>query len=243
MRNWIGSALLVLSVAVSGLAQAPADMPVYTGSFGGGFALTGGNTDTRNFNLAFDLTRDPKTRNVVKVTALYLRGSQDDVLSLDRASFLIRDEYTFSSRVFLFAQNDYLRDQFKDIRYLVSPSGGLGYKVINSDETKLSFSGGAGGVWEKNTVGSVRSSGSVNASQSFSRKLSSTATLTQSIESLAKTNDFTDTLTTFKAGITTSINSVLELKFELLDSYKNRPPSPAIEKNDTAFVMAFVVKY
>lgn len=70
-------ALILPAVVISLLwsipapAQAPAPPPpVYSGSFGGGLALTGGNTDTKNFNLAFAFARDPKTRNVFKVNAL-----------------------------------------------------------------------------------------------------------------------------------------------------------------------------
>jgi hypothetical protein len=56
-------------------AQAPSNPPpVYTGSFGGGLAITSGNTDTQNFNLTAALVRDPKTRNVIKGGATYLRG-------------------------------------------------------------------------------------------------------------------------------------------------------------------------
>src|SRR5678816_1359986 len=85
------------------LAQAPGEPPkVYTGNLGGGLALTGGNTDTRNFNLTAGLVRDPKTRNVIKGNLAYLRGDQNDVLNLDRTSFNIRDEYTLSGRTFVF---------------------------------------------------------------------------------------------------------------------------------------------
>jgi putative salt-induced outer membrane protein len=225
-------------------AQDPAaPTPLYTGSIGGGFALTGGNTDTKNFNLVFGVVRDPKTRNVIKLNALYLRGSQSDILSLDRASVTLRDEYTFSKRTFVFAQGDYLRDQFKAIRYLVAPIAGLGYKLADSDATKLAISGGAGGIWEKNIGAPISRSGSVNAGQTFSQKLSSTATFTQSISTLWKTNDFSDYLSNASLGLTTSLVKKLELKLEFLDSYKNRPVGVGIKKNDTAFVTSFVVKF
>ncbi len=57
-------------------AQTPAPEPVWTGSAGAGLALTGGNSDTANYSLSLDLKRDPKTRNVMKFTGVYLRGSQ-----------------------------------------------------------------------------------------------------------------------------------------------------------------------
>jgi putative salt-induced outer membrane protein len=221
----------------------PAPTPVYTGSFGGGFALTGGNTDTKNFNLVFSLVRDPKTKNVFKADALYLRGSQNDVLNLHRAAVKLRDEYSISRRVFLFAELGYLRDPFKQIDYLFAPIGGIGYKLIASDPTTLSISGGVGGLFEKNPGFDLKKSGSLNAGENFSHKISTTATITQSVSTLWKMDDFSDSLTTFSAALTTTLYKKLELKVEFLDTYKTRPPNPTIKKNDTAFLTTFLVKY
>jgi putative salt-induced outer membrane protein YdiY len=183
------------------LAQAPAaPTPLYTGSFGGGLAITGGNTDTTNFNLAFSLVRDPKTKNVFKADALYLRGSDREVVNLDRAAIKGRDEYSLSKRVYLFGEMGYLRDKFKDIDYALAPIGGIGYKLIVTDNTLLDVSGGAGGFFEKNSGVPLKKSGSVNAGQIFTQKLSATATLTESLATWWKTNDFGDSLTNFRIG-------------------------------------------
>src|SRR5262245_9427248 len=130
MRSVLVMSVLLVSIplcpfAMAQAQQTPAPMKVYTGSFGGGLALTSGNTDTKNFNLAFSLTRDPKTRNVFKTEALYLRGTQSDVLNLERAAVKVRDEYSLTKKVFLFGEFGYLRDPFKDIRYLLSPIAGV----------------------------------------------------------------------------------------------------------------------
>jgi putative salt-induced outer membrane protein len=245
MRKSFLVAVLVLGLFYSRIAaaQVPASPPVYTGSFGGGLALTGGNTDTKNFNLAFNLVRDPKTNSVFKADALYLRGSQNDVLSLERASVKLRNEYSLSKRTFLFAEGSYLRDQFKDILYLVAPIGGAGFKLIATDNTTLAVSGGAGGYFEKNTGLELKKSGSINAGQNFSHKLSTTATFTQSVSTLWKANDFEDSLTNFSVGVTTTLYRKLELKVEFLDSYKTKPPNATIKKNDTAFLTTFLLKY
>jgi putative salt-induced outer membrane protein YdiY len=225
-------------------AQQPAaPMPVYTGSFGGGLALTGGNTDTSNFNLTFNLVRDPKMKSVFKVDALYLRGSQNDELNLHRSAAKARYEYNLTRRVFLFGEFGYLRDEFKDIKYLLAPIGGIGYRLITNDQTTLSVSGGAGGFFEKNSDVPLKKSGSVNAGEEFSHKLSPTTTLTQSVSTLWKTNDFGDSLTNFRAGVTTTLYRNLELKVEFIDSYKTKPPNPTIKKNDTAFLTTFLLKY
>jgi len=241
------SALLVsISLCPFSMAQAqqpPAPMKVYTGSFGGGLALTSGNTDTKNVNLAFSLTRDPKTRNVFKTEALYLRGTQSSVLNLERAAVKVRDEYSLTKKVFLFGEFGYLRDPFKDISYLLSPIAGIGYKFIDTDQTKLAISGGAGGLFEKNSGVPVKKSGSVSAGQTFSQKLSADTTFTQSVATLWKMNDFHDSLTNFRVGLTTTLYKNFDLKVEFLDTYKSKPPSVTIKKNDTAFLTTFLLKY
>jgi len=236
-------ACLFPCLAMAQAQQTPAPMKVYTGNFGGGLALTSGNTDTKNYNLTFSLTRDPKTRNVFKTEALYLRGTQSDILNLERAAVKVRDEYSLSKKVFLFGEFDYLRDPFKDIRYLLSPIGGLGYKFVDTDATKLAVSGGAGGLFEKNSNVPVKKSGSLNAGQTLSQKLSADTTLTESVNSLWKMDDLHDYLTNFRAGLTTTLYKNLELKVEFLDTYKSKPPSATIKKNDTAFIMTFLLKY
>jgi putative salt-induced outer membrane protein len=233
--------ILLLPMVVG--AQTPPPQPPYSGSFGGGFALTGGNTDTTNFNLAFNLLVNQTPKNAIKANALYLRGDQNDVRTLDRAALNIRDEYTFSGRTFAFGQLDYLRDKFKEINYLLAPTAGIGFKLVNTDQTSLILDAGAGGIWEKNPGINVRTSGTLSAGERFAQKVSSTAAITQSVATLWKTKDFGDSLTNFALGLTTSISSRLELKVEFLDSYKNKPPRVGIKKNDTAFVTTFVMKF
>ena len=210
---------------------------------GGGIALTGGNTDTKNFNLTFNLVRDPKTRNVIKASAAYLRGNQNHVNTLDRTAFNLRDEYTISGRTFTFGQVDYLRDKFKQIIFLWAPVAGVGYKLINTDSTKFAIDGGTGGILERNPGKAVSKSGSLTMGENFQQKLSSTATFTESVATLWKTNDFADSLTNFSAGLTTSILRKLDIKFEFIDSYKSKPPTAFVKKNDTAFVTTLVVKF
>jgi putative salt-induced outer membrane protein YdiY len=235
-------AILLLSRAVC--AQAPATpAPVYSGNIGGGLARTGGNTHTSNFNLTAAFVRDPKTRNIVRANAAYLRGSLNDVLNLNRTSFNIRDEYTLSGRTFVFGQLDYVRDQFKQMIFFWAPTGGIGYKLINTDSTQFTVDGGAGGVIEKNPGLRSSKSGSLSAGQRISHKLSSTATLAESLSTIWKTQDFADSLTNLSAGITTAVVGIIQLKVEFLDSYKNKPANALLKKNDTVFVTSFVVKY
>ena len=104
----IGSLALLVEIVIAGraFAQQPAapDPGTWIGTAGAGLALTSGNSDTLNFNVAFDATRDPKTRNVTKWTGLYLRGEQNDALVANRLSLSFRDQYALSARAYTFGQ-------------------------------------------------------------------------------------------------------------------------------------------
>jgi len=248
----VASATLIglLLLSSSAFAQAPPPAPAaaapareYSGSLGGGVTLTSGNTSTRNYNLAFSHVHERKNGNTDKITALYLRGKENGELTLDRASVIFRDEYKLSSRTFIFGEANYLSDRFKDISYYISPVGGFGYKFVDTDDTKFQVSSGAGGAWEKNSGVERKSSGSVNAGQNFTHNLSASSKVSETANAIWNVNDFSDSFSTFSAGLTTSIYKQFELKVEFLDTYKTRPPNPTIKKNDTSLVIAFLLKY
>ena len=233
---------LFVPCATLAVAQTPPPDPLWTGSFGAGLALTGGNSDTANYNLTFDLKRDPKTRNLLKAMGLYLRGDQNNETTVNRLRLGIRDEYTMSDRTFLFGELSYLRDPFKSIDYLLNPVGGVGYKLYSTDKLSLALDGGLGVVWEKNPGVDVNSSGTVNAGENFSYKLSETASVNQVLTGLWKMDDFNDALYHFGVGVNTSLTKRSELKVEFINDFKNVTPGPEVKKSDTAFIVSFLFK-
>jgi putative salt-induced outer membrane protein len=217
--------------------------PVWSGTAGGGLSITGGNTDTTNINLSFDIVRDPKQRNVLRFFGLYLRGDQADEVITDRLRLGVRDEYTLNERTFLFGEFSYLRDPFKQIDYLINPIGGLGFKVYDTDQVSFVVDGGAGVVWEKNPGFERDTSGTLNAGQSFAYRFSDTAQFTQNLTALWKMNNFEDALYHFGIALSTSIIRILELKVEYIVDFKNVTPSPDVKKTDTAFLTSILYKF
>ena len=234
-----------LLVATHAAAQTPAPAPPpppWSGTLSAGLALTGGNTDTTTFNLAFDVQSDKTQRNVVKAEGLNIRSSRDGEEIVDRSSISVRDEFTLTGRTYVFGQFQYLRDAFKGIDYLLSPTGGVGYKVINTDLTTLTVDAAIGGIFEKNPGLDRRSDGAVTMSEKVSHKLG-TATATQSVTALWVATDFADALYAFKAGIAADVWARVQVKVDFLDTYKSRPPSPLIQKNDTALITSVAFKF
>ena len=236
-------ALALLCVAGTVFAQAAPPPPpkIWTVTASAGLAMTSGNSDTVSTNAAYDITYDPQQRNIVKSDGLFLRARTEGDLTANRLGFNVRDQYRLTPRLYVFGQNQYLKDQFKEIDYLVAPTGGLGYKLFDTAATKLDVDGGVGVVWEKNPVSTL-----TRRAQSPRRE--------------AGTDDHGE------HHPDANIHGVVEdgglrglavhtrhkprgrdvhahaVKIEALDTYKNKPPLPTIQKNDVAVLMAIVYK-
>jgi putative salt-induced outer membrane protein len=235
--------LLLLCVNLPAIVLGQTPVKKYAGNFGAGFALTGGNTDTRSFNLSFEATRDPKAKNAMKVNGLYLRSSANDHKISDQLRLNYRDDYLMSKRITLYGAMAYLRDPFRNISYLMNPQGGVGLRVLNSARAQFSLSVGAGAAWEKNIGTAVSPRGTLNASQNYSLKLSNTARLTQSLTVMRKTQDVADSLYRFDTALITSVVKKIDVKIQFMDEYKNKTPIPAIKKNDTALITSLLYKF
>ena len=213
-------------------------------SVGLGFAVTSGNADTSTLNLSFDVSSRANTPNVFKADLLYLRGKENGELSLERLSMRTRDEYTRAAgKTYVFGQIEGLRDAFKNIDYLVAPSVGLGHKVRDTPALALFLDIGFGVKAEKNVDRALRWSGAVTASQRFVRRLSSHAAVTQSLAALWTLDRFDDALYTFKTGLTADLTRRSQIKLEVVDLYKTRPPLVTVEKNDVSLVTSVVYKF
>ncbi|MGE0592462.1 MAG: YdiY family protein [Vicinamibacterales bacterium] len=234
---------LCTAAAAPAFAQAQANPPEgITGSVAAGVAVTAGNTDTTTTNLAFNLVTDQTYRNIFKAEGLNLRSSQDGDAIVDRTQLNFRDEYQLTTRSFAFGQFRYLRDEFKGISYLVAPTAGLGYLLIDSEPTKMTVDGSLGFVIEKAPGFDKASAGALAVNESASHRLSDVATLTQGFSALWKLNDFGDSLYTFQVGIAANMTDRLQLRIEFLDLYKGEPPVPLL-KNDTTLLTSIAYTF
>jgi putative salt-induced outer membrane protein YdiY len=239
------SIAVLLSLAVPALAQAPANPPppkIWTVTASAGLALTSGNSDTTSTNAAYDIVYDPQRRNLIKSDGLFLRARTEGDLTANRLGFNVRDQYRLTPPLYVFGQNLYLKDEFKDIDYLVAPTGGLGYKLFDTPATKLDVDGGVGVVWEKNPGFDVNSSGALATGEKLIQTLTFNTTLTQAFTGLWKMDDFEDALFTLGVSLAVAMSTHTQLKVEALDTFKNKPPLPTIQKNDVAVLMAIVYK-
>lgn len=241
-------AILVAAVAAPTTvsAQAPAPPPPppgWAGSASAGLAMTQGNSDTSTVNAAYELKHDAGGPMVFKSAGLLVWGKAEGELTSDRLALSGRLERKFNDRTAVFGQTQYLRDSFKAIDYLVSPTVGLTRILFKNDRTELNADGAVGVVWEQNPDLDLQTDGAVTAGQQFTHKLTATTEVKEKINALWKMDDFGDALYTFGIGIAASISTKTQLKAEFLDTYKARPPFADVEKNDVAILLSFVYKF
>ena len=239
-----GFPVILISALLSPATRA-ADAPPspYTGDFAVGLSLTKGNSDTSNFNLAFNLVDDPKTKNLLKYDAFYLRASSGGELTVDRTSFGGRDEYTLSPLTYAFGDAHFLRDKFKKIDYLVSPVVGAGHHFIKTDVVDLAAEAGAGAVIESDSGRGRTTNGAIQARQLYHRKLSATSTFDQTASGLWKVGNLGDALYHVDAAVASALTKRSQLKVSLLDDFKTRPPDPSVKRNDLSILAALVFKF
>jgi putative salt-induced outer membrane protein YdiY len=226
-----------------GQPATPPPPPGWVGSASAGLALTQGNSDTSTVNAAYELKRDTGGDLVFRSNGLLVWGKSEGVQTSDRLALDGRVERMLSSRTSVFGATQYLRDSFKSIDYLVSPTIGVSRLLVKNDRTELGIDGGVGIVWEQNPGLELQTDGAVTAGQQVSHKLTATTELKEKAAALWKMDDFGDALYAFGVGIAASITAGTQLKVEFLDTFKAQPPLPGVKKNDIAVLVSFVYKF
>ena len=51
------------------------------------------------------------------------------------------------------------------------------------------------------------------------------------------------TTSRFSPGVAASVTGGIQMKFEVLDTYKTQPPFETVQKNDVATLVSFVYKF
>jgi putative salt-induced outer membrane protein len=143
----IATALFFLTHAVSVWAdEAPAPPPpqgVWTGKGQLGFLNSRGNSDAESINANIDMLRyDGPWKNEFYLGGLY--GKSSGIVSAERWEARGQSNYTVSGNLFAFGGLRYEHDLFDGFQYQASVTAGMGYKFIDTVDTKLSGQVGAG---------------------------------------------------------------------------------------------------
>jgi putative salt-induced outer membrane protein len=143
MRACLICASLASLAVMADEAPPPQPQGVWVGKGQLGFLASQGNSTGESINGAIDmgLLKDP-WEHKLHIDGYY--GKSEGVVSSERWAGRWQSDYTITTDWYAFGALLYQRDLFSGFQYQASQSAGVGYKLINSPDTKLSVQAGAG---------------------------------------------------------------------------------------------------
>jgi len=248
--------LLVLAPAPFAWADdAPAPPPpqgVWIGKGQFGFLDSKGNSDAESINGNIDLQRyDGAWKNEFYLGGLY--GQSSGIVAAERWEARQQTNYTISGNLFAFGALRYEHDLFDGFEYQESVSGGLGYKLIDTDDTKLSAQVGAGykrlrpETIIKDANGNVLSRTPLDTEENaigtvgvdFSHAFNKATTLTNKFLMEAGSSN---TLITNALALNVKMSTKLALSVGYAISNNSNPPAP-LKKLDTVTTVNLVFSF
>lgn len=135
---------LIGALVAGPIAAHADDLPsVWSGKGQAGYVTSRGNsnTDSANAKLDLNLIRND-WKHALSLDGLF--GRSAGITSAERWDARLQSSYQINVHLFSFAALSYQDDRFSGFQYQASASGGLGYKFLDSQSTKLAAQIGVG---------------------------------------------------------------------------------------------------
>jgi putative salt-induced outer membrane protein len=227
----------------------------WAGSFNLGYAVTAGNSETRNLDVAFNgvragfhdkLTLYENTIYAVssKLNRVPISPAQTTANSNGGGALYSRD---FAPRVFGFGSADFFSNALQDLNLRSILGGGLGVHAIKNAKTTLDLMVGANYTHESYSVEinppatpESQNLAALTLGDTFTYKLGKNTVISQNFLFYPDLSDTSQYRFTFNFGSVTKLNKWLGWQTSFADVYVSNPPgvaltvppTPAIEKND-----------
>ena len=234
----------------------------WAGGLNVGFAITAGNSETKNLNVGFTAVRTgfhdklALYENSIHATT----GKPTSLTTADSNAGGIRYDHDFSPRTFGFVSGDFFANSLQDLSLRSILGGGVGLHAFKNANTTLDLLAGLNYTHESFsdladpnppplTYSLSDSAAALTLGDTFTHKLGKSTVVTQSFflyPSLSQTtialpDDLSEKVRVmrgaFNLGMVTKLNKWLGWQMTFGDVFDNHPPfaTPAIERNDIQF--------
>jgi putative salt-induced outer membrane protein YdiY len=212
----------------------PGFMQGWAGGANVGFALTAGNSETKNLALAFTADRKTHTDDLsLYANTVYATNDAPGAIPSTTANSIqagARYSRDLTPRLFAYVGADFQTDALQGLNLRSVPGGGLGFHAIKSDRTTLDFLGGLNYTRENYTAFN-RNFAALTLGEELTHKLGASTLVTQKLYFFPDLNDTAQNRTTFNLGTVTKLSKWLGWQNAFGDIYVTNPPVGA-KKND-----------
>lgn len=211
-----------------------------------GFALTRGNSQTKNLALAF--TADRKgwhDKLSMYANSVYATNDAPGAVPGTTANSEqggIRYDHDFTPRLFAYVGADFQTDALQTLDLRSVFGGGLGLHAIKNDRTTLDLLGGVVYTREKYSLLPSRNFASVSVGEELSHKLGMNTLLTEKLYFFPNLNDTGEYRGTFNFGTVTKISKWLGWQNSFADIYVTNPPAGS-KQNDIQLTTGLNVSF
>jgi putative salt-induced outer membrane protein len=192
-----------------------------------GFALTGGNSETKNLAIAF--TADRKTSHdeiALYTNTIYATNDAAGAVPSVTANATQgggRYDRNLTKLVFAFGSADFQTDALQNLNLRSVLGGGLGFHAINSSRTTLDLLGGVN-YTKENYIGLDRNFAALTLGEELTYKLGASTVLAEKLYFYPDLSDTSQYRGTFNFGTITKISKWLGWQNAFGDIYVTNPP-------------------
>lgn len=234
--------LAALLLAASPLAAARGEARDWHDEAELSFVDTSGNTDVTTLSAKNTLKYpfSAKLAGTWKLGALY--GRSEGVPNAESYSTELRGDYSYTERIYSFANAGWLKDRFAgiDARYYVGT--GAGYNLLSGPKQFLLGEAGLTFTREENTDGTERDFLGGRLYAKYEYRFTEKNRFSQSVEGLLDFDEFDNWNVNSETALVSALNSFLSLKASYVVKYDN-DPVPGRKETDTVLAVALVVNY
>ncbi len=224
----------------------PGILDGWVGGLNLGLAVTRGNSETKNLNIAFNAVRtglhDKLTLYANTIYATNdLPGANPPTTANSNAGRALYD-HDFAPRVFGFVNGDFYANELQELNLRSILGGGFGVHAIKTSATTLDLMAGANYTHEDYSAplnppdpATNRNLAAITVGDTFTHKVGKSTVITQSLlfyPDLSQTGQYNGT---FNFATVTKFNKWLGWQNSFIDVYDSNPPvtaPPSPKKND-----------
>ena len=226
-------------------AQNPGWLQNWEGGANLGFALTGGNSQSKNLALAF--TADRKTLHDklgLYTNSVYATNDLPGAVPSTTANAIFagaRYDRDLDTRLFAFGSADFATDALQSLNLRSVLGGGLGVHLLNTPATTLDLRSGLNYTRE-NYVAFTRNFPAAILGEELTHRLGASTLLSQKLGFFPDLSSLGDYRGTFDFGTVTKINKWLGWQTSFNDIYVTNPPLGK-RKNDLIFTTGLNISF
>ncbi|MDA0323952.1 MAG: DUF481 domain-containing protein [Verrucomicrobia bacterium] len=232
----------VAALAVSTVAFAQ-DTDGWTSGLNAGLSLTEGNSETLQANLGVATKRVEGDKECTAGLNVNY-GENGPVTTTESADANAKHRQAINDRTFGYVGVDALYDDIAQVDHRVAIGPGVGMNLMKDGAATLDVE--AGVVWVDEDVANVSDDyAGFRAAEYYTRQLSETARVWQSLEFVPEFDDFDNFNLVVEIGVEATMTDSVNLRVVLKDRYDNTPGIVAgkeLDENDLTLIAGVGIK-